>query len=139
MTIDNARAEQRAPGAPADGARAVTNQGLGGLAERVLERAVTEQVRPPMGMYVHPSSVENAALERAVHEICREAHRLGLRAEELLIAIKSAWSHLAPARARHLGDRDGDVLRQVVSSSIEMFFAAREQRVRESGRGREQG
>jgi hypothetical protein len=114
-----------------DGSRAALNQSLVGLAERVLERALTEQVRPPMGMYVHPSSAENAAFERAVHEICHEAHRLDLRAEELLVAIKQAWAHLAPVRARHLGDRDGDVLREVVSSSIEVFFAARDQRERE--------
>jgi hypothetical protein len=139
MTTDKARAQQQSVGAPVDGARVVMNQRLVGLAERALERAVTEQVRPPMGMYVHPSSVENAAFGRAVNEICREAHRLDLRAEELLIAIKNAWAHLAPVRARHLGDRDGDVLREVVSNSIEVFFAVRDERVREVRRQHEQG
>jgi hypothetical protein len=139
MTTDKARAQQQSVGAPVDGARVVMNQRLVGLAERALERAVTEQVRPPMGMYVHPSSVESAAFERAVNEICRETHRLDLRAEELLIAIKNAWAHLAPVRARHLGDRDGDVLREVVSNSIEVFFAVRDERVREVRRQHEQG
>lgn len=134
MTADQARAEQPIAGAVVDGARVAMNQRLVALAERALERAVTEQVRPPMGMYVHPSSVEDAAFGRAVHEICREAHRLDLRAEELLVAIKNAWAHLAPVRARHLGDRDGDVLREVVSSSIEVFFAVRDERVREGRR-----
>ena len=87
-----------------------------------------------MGMYVHPSSAENAAFERAVDEICTQAHRLDLRAEELLVAIKQAWAHLAPVRARHLGDRDGDVLREVVRSSIEVFFAERDQRADEARR-----
>jgi hypothetical protein len=102
------------------------NQRLVGLAERALERALVEQVRPPIGMYVHPSSIEIAAFDRAVHEICGEAHRLDLRAEELLVGIKQAWSQLAAVRARHLGERDGDVLREVVSNSIEVFFAARD-------------
>jgi hypothetical protein len=113
-------------------ARLTLTEGLVDRAERALERALREQVRPPMGMYVHPSSAENAAFERAIDEICGEARRLDLRAEELLVAIKQAWSHLAPVRARHLGDRDGDVLRLVVSGSIEVFFAPRDQRARES-------
>jgi hypothetical protein len=82
-----------------------------------------------MGMYVLPSQTEAAAFERAVRRICLEAHRLDLPAEALLVAIKQAWSHLAPIRAQHLGDRDGDVLREVVSNSIEAFF---ESRARES-------
>ena len=92
------------------------------VAARELERALLEQSRPPMGMYVHPSSAENAAMQRAVRTICREARALELQAEELIIAIKQAWSQLAAARARHLGDRDGDVLREVVSNAIEVFF-----------------
>ena len=95
------------------------------IAERELERALLEHSRPPTGMYAHASSAEHAAVERAVHKICFEAHRLDLKAEELLIGIKRAWSQLANVRARHLGERDGDVLRQVVSSSIELFFETR--------------
>ena len=110
------------------------NQRLASQAEHVLGRALTEQARAPLGMYLHPSSAENAAFERAVREICGEAHRLDLRAEELLVAIKKAWANLATMRARHLGDRDGDVLREVVTNSIEVFFAARDERVREDRR-----
>jgi len=95
------------------------------LAERELERALLEQSRPVIGMYAHPSAAEHAAVQRAVHSICFEAHRLDLKAEELLIGIKQAWLQLANVRARHLGERDGDVLREVVSSSIEVFFEAR--------------
>ena len=121
------RVQDQTSGTPLD-ARVAWNERLVAVAEAALERAVTEQMRPAMGMYVHPTSAENAAFDRAVHEICREAHRLELRAEELLIGIKQAWSHLAHVRAQHLGDRDGDVLRQFVSSSIEVFFAARDAR-----------
>ena len=131
---DNARAQRPESEASVDGARVALNQNLAGRAARALERALEEQVRPPMGMYVHPSSAENAAFERAVHEICAEARRLDLRAEELLVAIKKAWAQVAPVRARHLGDRDGDVLREVVRSSIEVFFAERDQRADEARR-----
>jgi hypothetical protein len=109
-----------------DGSRAAVNQALVLVAERELKRALAEQERPSLGMYVHPSQAEAAAFGRAVDVICREAHCLELRAEELLIGIKQAWTQLAAVRARHLGERDGDVLREVVSSSIEVFFESRE-------------
>jgi len=96
------------------------------IAERELERALLDQSRPAIGRYAQPSSAEQAAVQRAVHKICFEAHRLNLKAEELVIGIKQAWSQLAHVRARHVGDRDGDLLREVVSSSIEVFFETRE-------------
>jgi len=92
------------------------------VAERALRDALIEQERPLVGMYTHPTCETDAAFDRAAREVCDIAHRLDMRAEEMLIAVKQAWSQLAPVRARHLGDRDGDVLRGVVSTSIEVFF-----------------
>jgi hypothetical protein len=92
------------------------------VAERALRDALIEQERPLTGMYMHPSREADLAFAHAVREVCDNAHRLDMRAEEMLIAVKQAWSQLAPVRARHLGDRDGDVLRAVVSTSIEVFF-----------------
>jgi len=106
--------------------RAALNETLVHVAERELGGAVVAQVRPPMGMYVSSSSAERAVMHRAVRAICSEAHRLDVRAEEMLVDIKQAWAQLAPLRAPHLGDRDGDVLREVVSTAIEVFFEARD-------------
>jgi hypothetical protein len=108
--------------ATTDRLRVALHHEITAVAARELERALLEQSRPPMGMYVHPSSAEDAAMQRAVRTMCREARRLDLQAEELIIGIKQAWSQLAPVRTRYLGDRDGDVLRVVVTSSIEVFF-----------------
>jgi hypothetical protein len=96
------------------------------IAERELERALLEQLRPSLGMYVHTSSAEHAAVERAVHVICGEARRFGLRAEEMIIGVKQSWARLAHVRARQLGDRDADVLCEVVSRSIEVFHEAQD-------------
>jgi hypothetical protein len=109
-----------------DGPRVALHEVIVVAAARELERALLEQSRPLMGMYVHPSSAEHAAVRRAVRAICSEAHRLELRAEELIIGVKQAWSQLTPVRAQHLGDRDADVLREVVSSSIEVFFESKD-------------
>ena len=122
---EESRRQDAMHGASLHGTRVAVNQRLLSVAERELERAVLEQMRPSMGMYVHPSQAKNAAFERAVRQICGEAHRLDLPAEALLVGIKQAWSQLAPVRARHLGDRDGDVLRRVVTTSIEIFFESR--------------
>lgn len=126
MTAERLRMSHVPSDTPPDGLRIALHHVIAAVATRELEQALLEQSRPPMGMYVHPSSAEHAAVQRAVRTVCAEAHRLELRAEELIIGIKQAWSQLAPVRARHLGDRDGDVLREVVSSSIEVFFESKD-------------
>ena len=109
-----------------EGSSVPPQQAIVAIAKRELERALLEQSLPATGMYAHPSHADHAAVQRAVHTICFEAQRLDLEAEELLVGIKQAWSQLANVRARQLGDRDRDVMREVVSSSIEVFFEARE-------------
>ena len=107
---------------PSQSARYDARAALLLAAERELRDALGEQERSRGGMYLEASSAATASLDRAVRAVCEEAHRLDLRAEELLIAVKQAWTHLAATRARHLGDRDADVLRDVVSTSIEVYF-----------------
>ena len=105
---------------------APAHQSVVSVAERELLTALQAQARPTLDLFVSPSRAEVVAFDHAVHTICCEAHRLDLRAEELLIAIKQAWSQLAAARRSHLGERDGDVFRGVVTSAIEVFFEARD-------------
>jgi hypothetical protein len=126
MTAERSPNQNSTTGSSLDGLRAVPHQAMIAIAQQELERALLEQSRPAIGMYAHPSAAEHAAVQRAIHKICFEAHRLDLKAEELLVGIKQAWSQLANVRARHLGERDGDVLREVVSSSIEVFFETRD-------------
>lgn len=107
------------------GSRRDTNDGRARLllsAERVLRGALIQQEHSLVGMYSNPSREADAAMSEAVREVCGEAHRLELRAEDMLVVVKQAWSHLAPVRTQHLGERDADVLREVVSTSIEVFF-----------------
>ena len=109
-----------------DEARVPANQSLVLVAERELLAALREQAPPVFGAHPNPSPAEVAAFDRAVRALCSEAHRLDLRVEELVIAIKQAWWQLAAVRTSRLGERDGDVIRGVVSSSIEIFFQSRE-------------
>jgi hypothetical protein len=95
------------------------------VAERELLGVLLDESLPAFGSYLQPSVAEAAALDRAVGAICREAHRLDLRAEQLVIGVKAAWSRIAAERKHRLGERDGDVLRTIVSWSIEVFFDSR--------------
>ena len=109
-----------------DEARAPASQSLVQVAEREFLGALGEQSPLGFGMPAQSSPSERAALNRAVRVVCHEAHRLDLRAEEMVIAIKQAWSQVAVMRTSRLGERDGEVLEQIVSSSIELFFEARD-------------
>jgi len=109
-----------------DDPRVPANESLVRTAERELFDALVKQSAPGLGMYSRPSPEDRAAFGHAVDAICREAHRLDLRAEELVIAIKKAWAQLAAVRTTRLADRDGDALREIVSTSIELFFESRE-------------
>ena len=124
MTADTSRMTRATTESSADELRVALHQEVVIVAARELQRALLEQSRPMMVMYARPSGADDAAVQRAVLTICAEAHRVDLRVEELIIGIKQAWSQLAPVRARHLGDRDADVLREVVSSTIEVFFTS---------------
>ena len=126
MTAEKSPTQQSTGGAAHNGPRVALNEAIVVIAERELDRALIQQTRPAPGMLRNPSSAEKAAVQRAVRTLCTEAHRLGLRAEELIIGIKQAWVQLAPVRAHHLGDHGGDVLREIVSYSIEEFFHARD-------------
>ena len=117
---------QAAEGSETNGSHAVVAcESLMHLAERELSQALALHVRPSIGMYAPRSRDGDYALHRAIHVLCADAHRLGLHAEEMLIALKRAWAHLATTRAQHLGDRDGDVFRDVVTTSIEVYVGAR--------------
>lgn len=118
-------ASQSSQQSRSSGPYTAVNETLLRVAERELKEALLAQERPLADMYSEPSSAADAAFDRAVLAICAEAHCLDLRAEELIIALKQAWAHLATTRSRHLGERDGDVLRGVVSTSIEVFFEDR--------------
>jgi hypothetical protein len=107
-------------------ARGGANRSLALVAEQELLGALAIWAQPSLMGCAPPTQAEAAALDSAVHAICREAHRLGLQAEELVIAIKEAWVQLTATRRTYLGERDGDILGEVVSSSIEVFFDSRE-------------
>lgn len=68
MASERSAVRHTIPTRASDESPVALNQTLVGVAERELGRAVVEQFRPPMGMYVHTSSAEDAAMRRAVRD-----------------------------------------------------------------------
>jgi hypothetical protein len=128
MASQTSQASQALPPAPTPEAsrlavaRSGVSEPLLRVAERELKAALIAQNRPIVGMYAQQSEAGDAAIDHAVHAVCREAHTQNVRAEELLIALKQAWSMLATTRVHHLGERDADVLRDFITATIEVFF-----------------
>jgi hypothetical protein len=62
-----------------------------------------------------------AALTAPLARLCEETKRRGLRAEQLIIAIKCAWATLADT-GWWRRDADGELLSLVITVCIEQFF-----------------
>ena len=61
MTAEKSRMSYATTASSAVGARAELHHVIVAVAARELERALLAQSRPPMGMYTHATSAENAA------------------------------------------------------------------------------
>jgi hypothetical protein len=81
MASERSAVRHTIPTRAPDESRVALNQTLVGVAERELGRAVVEQIRPPLGMHVHTSSAQYAAMSTSIEvffEACgrqeREVH-----------------------------------------------------------------
>ena len=64
-----------------------------------------------------------AELRRAMRLVCAEARRAGVRVEQLLVILKTAWASVPEAwQSPRSGLRD-DLLDQIVTMCIEEFYA----------------
>jgi len=82
----------------------------------VLRRVLEERIRGG-------GSVDVATLHRSARLLCADAHAAGLRAEQLVVALKRAWSVLPDARSdQHM--RSGlELLDRAITLCIAEFYA----------------
>lgn len=66
-----------------------------------------------------------SALQRAIQLLCAEAHRSGLRVEQLLVTLKQAWASL-PEVERLLPTPRATVREHLIAMCIEEFYAVSE-------------
>jgi hypothetical protein len=65
-------------------------------------------------------------LRRAIRLLCADAHRRGLRAEQLIVLLKQAWAALPEVQGLPQGRQGNEALAGIVSLCIDEFYAARE-------------
>src|ERR1700733_8327546 len=67
-------------------------------------------------------------VRRALRALCDDARAAGVRAEQLVIAIKQGWSSLHSDRPRARSDGPDELLNQVITLCIDEYYAERAQR-----------
>jgi len=68
----------------------------------------------------------DGALRRALRLMCDEAHRSGLRAEQLIVIVKDAWRSLPEVSRLPAGGTRERLLSRVVTMCIEEFYESHE-------------
>jgi len=92
--------------------------------ETVVSADDLRAVRAALPRALPRARAERAEVEVPLRAVCERAHRLGLRAEELLVQVKGLWRELPEARrVEALASRD-EQLDVLVSLLIEEFYRA---------------
>ncbi len=102
---------------------AFAGEGTSGSENRRLRANLQTVFRDAGLQYADGPSAELPDLRVALRQVCTEARRAGLRAEELLVIIKDVWSGL-PAGISRLPSVHGDErLNYVISTCVDEYYA----------------
>jgi hypothetical protein len=102
---------------------AFAGEGTSGSENRRLRASLQTVFRDAGLQYADGPTAERPALRAALRQVCTEARRAGLRAEELLVIIKEVWSAL-PAGISRLPSVHGDErLNYVISTCVDEYYA----------------
>jgi hypothetical protein len=102
---------------------AFAGEGTSGSENRRLRASLQTAFRDAGLQYADGPTAERPALRAALRQVCAEARRAGLRAEELLVIIKEVWSGL-PAGISRLPSVHGDErLNYVISTCVDEYYA----------------
>jgi len=98
-------------------------EGTPGSENRRLRSSLQTAFRDARLQYADGPPLESPALRAALRQVCTDARRAGLRAEELLVMIKDVWSGL-PAGVTRLPSVHGDErLNYVISTCVDEYYA----------------
>ena len=102
---------------------AYPGEGTSGSENRRLRASLQTVFRDARLQYADGPPLERPALRAALRQVCMDARRAGLRAEELLVMIKDVWSGL-PAGISRLPSVHGDErLNYVISTCVDEYYA----------------
>ena len=94
------------------------------LAQRAAIRELLElPLRTAVWRLANEGTFDQAALRNELRSVCEETRQRGLRAEQLLIAVKEIWANEPIARdiARNAGGTP--FLTQVVTMALDAYYA----------------
>ena len=95
-----------------------------GTANRRLRSRLELAFRDVRAQNADAAPEQRRELRGSLREICVEARRAGLRAEQLLVLIKDVWSAMPAGIARVQSVHGDDRLNYVISMCVDEYYAA---------------
>lgn len=94
-----------------------------GLANRRLRSKLEKTCRDVCAQKADAAPDQRRELRASLQEICAEARRAGLRAEQLLVLIKDVWSALPAGLSRVQSVHGDERLNYVISTCVDEYYA----------------
>ncbi|MEP7085699.1 MAG: hypothetical protein ABI884_00070 [Gemmatimonadota bacterium] len=94
-----------------------------GSANRHLRASLQTAFQQASSQRADVDSDDRSALRGALRDVCADARRAGLRAEQLLVLIKEVWSTLPASIARVPSVHGDERLNYVISTCVDEYYA----------------
>jgi hypothetical protein len=95
-----------------------------GTANRRLRAKLETAFRDVRAQSADAAPDQRRELRSSLREICAEARRAGLRAEQLLVLIKDVWSAMPAGISRVQSVHGDDRLNYVISTCVDEYYCA---------------
>jgi len=95
-----------------------------GTANRRLRSRLEMAFRDVRAQSADAAPEQRRELRGSLREICAEARRAGLRAEQLLVLIKDVWSAMPAGISRVQSVHGDDRLNYVISTCVDEYYGA---------------
>ena len=94
-----------------------------GLANRRLRSRLEKTFRDVRAQSADAAPDQRRELRASLREICGDARRAGLRAEQLLVLIKDVWSAMPVGISRVQSVHGDERLNYVISTCVDEYYA----------------
>jgi hypothetical protein len=93
-----------------------------GTANRRLRSRIEKSLRDVRAQSADAAAEQSREIRSALREICADARRSGLRAEQLLVLIKEVWSTMPASISRVQSAHGDDRLNYVISTCVDEYY-----------------
>ncbi|HMI57870.1 MAG TPA: hypothetical protein VK511_07475 [Gemmatimonadaceae bacterium] len=95
-----------------------------GTANRRLRSSLETSFRDVRAQSADAAPEQRRELRASLREICADARRAGLRAEQLLVLIKEVWSAMPAGISRVQSVHGDDRLNYVISTCVDEYYGS---------------